>query len=194
MRTLEEALASAVRTPDEADGRVYGWILGKVTDIDAKLMRIKARVGKQEDGDSTDWLTGCFDGSTEGLPEIGDPVAVDFVDGDPHRGRWAYFPQSTTNGRPTESMVLGSTLIAMYNDLATKLNNLLAHYQAFYAFVQGHGHTSFGTPSPQMTVLLMDPTAKDTSTSTGLGQASDGSVVSSNSSNNKVLSKRGKVR
>jgi hypothetical protein len=133
MLYLHQALAQSTVTPDEADGRVYGWLPGVVTDVDTKLMQVKARIGKMDDGDSTHWLVPMGMGGVESLPEVGDPVGVVFMDGDPHSGAYFYFPQSTTKGRPTkEPIPLGLSLVAMYNDLATQLNQLGSHYQAFY--------------------------------------------------------------
>jgi len=187
MRSLEEALASAVRSPDEADGRVFGWIPGIVTDLDTKLMRVKARIGKQEDGDSTDWLLPSFGGSVEELPEIGDPVAVDFKDGDPHRGRWSWFPQSNTQNRATEALALGTTLVAMFNQLQTDLQTLTTAYMT-------HKHTGVTTGLGSSAITDTPVFAPSFQVNVGQGQASDGSVVAPKSGNQKVLSKRGKVR
>lgn len=192
---LHQVLAQSIVSPDEADGRVYGWLPGVVTDVDTKLMQVKARIGKMEDGESTHWLVPMGMGSVESLPEVGDPVGVLFADGDPHAGAYFYYPQSTTNGRPTKEPVpLGLSWAAMYNDLATKLNNLISHYQAFYTAVQNHSHASLGSPSVALSAATIDATCKDTSSATGLCKAADGSVVGSSSDSKIVLSKRTKVR
>ena len=179
MFSLHEALAQATVTRDEVDGRVYGWLPGVVTDVDTNLMRVKARIGKMEDGDSTDWLVPCFGGSIEELPEVGDPVSVDFADGDPHAGRWAWFPQSTTTGRAQEAVALGTTVVGL-------LNNIIDQLQTLQTLYNPHGHSYvYGTTGP--------PTVP-WSPQLGKGLASDGSVVASVSSSKKALSKRAKVR
>jgi hypothetical protein len=179
MKYLHQAIAQSVATPDERDGRVYGWLPGVVTDLDTKLMRVKARIGKQEDGDSTDWLLPCFGGSIEELPEVGDPVAVDFLDGDPHAGRWSSFPQSTTQNRPTEAMGLGTTIVGL-------LNNIVDQLQTLQTLFNAHTHSTVYGPTA--------PPASPWSPQLGKGMAGDGSVVSSVSSAKKALSKRAKVR
>lgn len=166
---IEDVLALGLVSKDEQEGRVYGWIPGVVTDVDSKLFRVKARIGKQEDSESTDWLVPMSIGAVESLPENGDPVGVAFMDGDPHRGAYFYFPQSTTNGRPSEALALGTTLAGL-------LNYFIDQYNA-------HQHTYiYGTTGVPVSVI----TAK--------GLNSDGSPVSPVSSSKVVLSKRGKVR
>src|SRR6185369_5594089 len=131
MLYLHQVIAQSTQTPDESDGRVYGWLPGVVTDVDTNLTQVKARLGKMDDGDSTHWLVPMGMGSVESLPEVGDPVGVVFMDGDPHAGAYFYYPQSTTNGRPTkEPIPLGLTSAGMYNDLATKLQALISKYNA----------------------------------------------------------------
>jgi len=190
MRSLEEALASAVRTPDEADGRVYGWIPGVVTDIDTKLMRVKARIGKQEDNDSTDWLVPMGMGSMESVPETGDPVGVIFADGDPHRGAYFYFPQSTTKSRPTsEPIPLGLTYVGMFNYLVTQFNQLRSDFD-------GHSHVipSLTCSAPGTTTASNTGTKTTTAVAANKGKNSDGSVVSDKTTSEIVLAKRSKVR
>lgn len=179
MMFLHQALAQSTATADEADGRVYGWLPGVVTDVDTKLMQVKARVGKMEDGDSTHWLVPMGMGSIESLPEVGEPVGVIFMDGDPHAGAYFYFPQSTTNGRPVEALPLGTTLVGL-------LNNIIDQLQTLQTIYNPHGHTYvYGTTGPP---------AAPWSPQLAKGMASDGSVVASVSSNRKALSKRGKLR
>jgi hypothetical protein len=176
---LHEALAQGTAPRDEVDGRVYGWQPGVVTDIDTKLMRVKARIAKMEDGDSSDWLLPSFGGSIEELPEVGDPVAVDFADGDPHAGRWSWFPESTTQNRATESVPLGTTLVGL-------LNNIVDQLQTLQTLFNAHGHSYvYGTTGPP---------ASPWAPQLGKGLASDGSVVSSVNSAKQALSKRAKVR
>lgn len=194
--SLLNALANATMPEDEADGRIYGWLAGTVTDAEAvdgkKTCRVKARVGKQGDNESTDWLVPLLPGGVESVPNNGDKVAVFFMDGDPNRGAYVYLPDSRTQNRPTDWMVLGSVFASMYNDLATKFNTLLACYQAFYGFVQGHTHASFGTPSVSLLEATI-VTAHDFDSATGKMQNANGSTVGASSLDAKALSGRARV-
>jgi len=196
MFSLHEALAQATVTRDEVDGRVYGWLPGVVTDVDTNLMRVKARIGKMEDGDSSDWLVPMGMGSIESVPEVGDPVGVCFLDGDPHAGAYFYFPQSTTNGRPTkEPIPLGLTLVGMMNYLVTQFNQLRTDYNSFISTYNGHTHSYL--PGPGTATNTLTTTAVGTSTAAAAankGKSPDGSVVSDKPTSEIVLSKRSKVR
>lgn len=194
---MHEAMAQATTTSDEAHGRVYGWLPGVVTDIDTsdpKLTQIKARLGKQGDNESTDWISQMGMGGMESLPEVGDPVGIFFSDGDVHRGAYFCFPQSNSKGRPTQPIPLGTNLVAIVNDISAKLSGLLSHYQAFYTAVQNHNHSAFGSPSAGLLAATIDPTCKDTSGATGKGKSADGNVVAASSSDAVVLSKRSRVQ
>lgn len=179
--SILDAIAQGIQSPDEADGRVYGWLPGIVTDVDTKLMRVRARVGKQDDNESTDWLVPVGIGSVESLPEVNDPIGVIFMDGDVHRGAYFYFPQSNTKSRPTEAAMLGSTFIAMYNHLVTQFNQLRLDYNT-------HTHSFTGTGT------VNAPTAPTTAAVGGKGQDSQGSTIAPKSGDQKVLSKRTLVR
>jgi hypothetical protein len=193
MKYLHQAIAQSVATPDERDGRVYGWLPGVVTDLDTKLMRVKARIGKQEDGDSTDWLVPMNMGGVESLPENGDPVGVVFMDGDPHAGAYFYFPQSTTNGRPTkEAIPLGLTSWGMINFLVTQVNQLRTDFNTFVT-VKYNFHTHPTAPVGPISVPSLVGTAT-TAAAANKGKASDGSVIADVATSEIVLSKRSKVR
>lgn len=179
MQFLHQVLAQGTASPDEADGRVYGWLPGVVTDVDTKLMQVKARIGKMEDGDSTHWLVPMGIGAVESLPEVGEPVGVCFMDGDPHAGAYFYFPQSTTNGRPVEALALGTTLVGLLNNIVDQLQTLVTLFNA-------HTHSTVYGPS--------GPPAAPWNPQLAKGMADDGSVVSSVSTAKKALSKRGKVK
>lgn len=196
MGDLWDSLARGQRSADDRDGRIYGVQFGKVTsNSDGRgLMRVKARMEVMDDGQETDWLIPAFMGGMESIPEVNDLVMVWFKDGDPNRGVYACFPSSKTQGRPTEAMVLGATMVGLYNDLVAKLNLLQSHYQAFYTFVQGHVHASFGTVSASLVEAIIGPTSHNTSTDAAKGKASDGSTPAAISDSRIVLSKRGKVR
>lgn len=179
---LHEAFARAMMSRDEAEARVYGWLPGVVTDIDTKLMQIKARIGKQGDNESTDWLVPMGMGSVESLPEVGDAVGVMFHDGDVHRGAYFYYPQSTTKGRPTFHVVLGENLAAVVNQLKADLQTLVTAYNA-QVYANG------GSPAKVFAANLPPGTIN-----AGNCLASDGSTVASKSGDQKVLSKRTLVR
>lgn len=190
MMFLHQVLAQSAVTPDEADGRVYGWLPGIVTDVDTNLMQVKARTGKMEDGESSHWLVPMGMGSVESLPEVGDPVGVIFMDGDPHAGAYFYYPQSTTNGRPTkEPIPLGLTLVGMLNFFVTQFNQLLSDFN-------NHTHNVpyswTGTPGAG-NATAAKPTASN-ALQANKGKASDGSTVSDKATSEIVLSKRSKVR
>lgn len=188
---MHEAMAQATVTPDEAHGRVYSWLPGVVTDVDTNLMQIKARLGKQADNESTDWISQMGMGGMESLPEVGDPVGVVFLDGDVHRGAYFCFPQSNSKGRPTEAMILGTTSIGLINNLAdqlqqlkTTVNNFISVTFPAHVHPYVYGNTAV-TPSVGST---------DSDPAPAKGLAADGSVVSSVTTNKKALSKRGRIR
>lgn len=202
---LHEALAQSTMTRDEAEGRIYGWLPAIVTDVDANLMQIRARFGKQGDNESTDWLVPMGMGSVESLPEVGDPVGVMFMDGDVHRGAYFYFPQSTTKGRPTRHMVLGEPLVGMFNYLVDQFNQLKsdfnnhAHSPGTFTTATGGPVTGVSAAAKAIAASLV-PGAVGTGTSAttaadgNKGQDSSGATVSNQSSATKVLSKRSLVR
>jgi len=201
MFSLHQAIAQATVARDEIDGRVYGWLPGVVTDVDTNLMRVKARIGKMEDGDSSDWLVPMGMGSIESVPEVGDPVGVYFLDGDPHAGAYFYFPQSTTNGRPTkEPIPLGATTWGMINFIVTQLNQLRTDFNTLASQASLHTHAYLPGPGPSaFTGAASASTPPISLTSTAAvaankGKASDGSVVPDKSTSEIVLSKRSKVR
>lgn len=182
--------------PTIEHGRFPYLIEGKITNIsdDQGLGRVKVKIRGMDDDAETDWLYPAWPGSIEAVPNKGEQVIVQFIEGDSAHGCYWWFPVKNTQGRPTEAMVLGSSLVAMYNDMASKLNSLLSHYQAFYVAVQGHMHASFGTVSASLIPATIDATCKDTSAATGLGKASDGSTVGSKSTSEVVLSGKSRLR
>jgi len=200
MLYLHQVIAQSTQTPDESDGRVYGWLPGVVTDVDTNLTQVKARLGKMDDGDSTHWLVPMGMGSVESLPEVGDPVGVVFMDGDPHAGAYFYYPQSTTNGRPTkEPIPLGLTSAGMYNDLATKLQALISKYNAavtdLTAILTAINTTGLAVSGAvaKMASPVSQTSSADNDT-IGKMKAADGSIVAAKSGDNITLSKRSKVR
>lgn len=187
MRRFIDILAESTISQDELEGRVYGWIPGIVTDLDTKLMRVKARIGKQADGDTSDWLVAMGGGSIETLPEVGDPIGVTFADGNPNRGAYFYFPQSTTKSRPTEPAMLGATFLGMFNYLVTQFNQLRSdmanHVHPFGTIVCSTGVISGAT--------ALVPTS---AVAANKGKASDGSIVANKATSEIVLSKRTRLR
>jgi len=188
-----EIIGDLIETDDQRDGRVYGAIEGKVTDIsDSDIgTRVKARLAGMDANLQTDWLDAGMPGSIEATPSVGDAVIVMFVEGDPHRGFYFCHPISTSKGRPTQAAVLGTQFVGLYNDLITKFNTLQANYQALYGFVQGHVHVSFGTVSASLIEAVIGALAHNNGTNCGRGQDKDGAAVSPSSSDAIVLS--GKV-
>ncbi len=197
---LEDALVQGMQSPDERDGRVYGWLLGTVTDIDTKLMQVKARIGKQGDNESTDWLVPQGMGSVESLPEVGDIVGVQFHDGDIHRGAYFSFPQSNTKNRPANPMALGDVTWGMINYLVTQVNQLRTDFNTLASQAAAHTHAYSPGPSPSAftgPASAATPPISITSTTAVAaqkGKASDGSVVADKSTSEVVLSKRSLVR
>lgn len=185
---LHEALAQGTVSEDEAHGRVYAWVPGVVTDIDTKLYQIKARLGRIADNESTDWIPQMGMGGMESLPEVGDIVGVSFADGDVHRGAFFCFPQSNSKGRPTECMVLGSTLAALINQLVTDVQTLTTAFNT-------HKHAGVTTGAGSSAVGDSPVFVPNGGTlNVGKCQSSDGGVVAPKSGNQKVLSKRGRIR
>lgn len=191
---LEEALAQGTQSPDEAEGRIYGWLPGIVTEVDTKLKQVRARIGKQGDNESTDWLTQMGMGSIESLPEVNDPVGVVFMDGDVHRGAYFYFPQSNTNNRPTSPMMLGDKFVGMFNYLITQYNQLRTDFNQLCSTLATHTHGGvFPGSSSTGTAVGIAP-ASTSATAGQKGKASDGSLVADKSTSEVVLSKRSLCR
>ena len=176
---LLEALANAVQTDDERDGRIYGFLYGLVTDIvdPQGLGRVRARVGAMQQGESSNWLLPLWPGAIESAPRVGDSIVVAFIDGNPNKGMFAVHATSTMRNRPTESMILGSTFLRLYNDLVDKFNK--------------HSHTcsASGSPSSSPATLVTDGVVK-----ANFGLASDGAKPSALASDTSVLSGEAKVR
>src|SRR5262249_55681128 len=118
---LLEALPNTTQTMDEKDGRIYRLLYGVVTDVDlgcaAKLPRIKHRIGGPGDRESRHWLDQACPGAVESVPNKKDPVVVLFIDGDPTRGVYCYFPDSNAQNRPTDYSPLGTTMAGIINNL-----------------------------------------------------------------------------
>lgn len=202
---LAESFAIGTRTRDQAEGRVYGFLYGVVTDNKdpQKIGRVRARIGAQQDGESSDWLEPMWPGAIEGTAAVKDSIVVCFIDGDPHRGMFAVAPKTTTQGRPTEAMILGTTMIGLYNDLVAKFNALQSDFQTAMMTFNSHAH-----PVPALGLLdgtslpvtgsatSAPPTSSGPSNSgqaAGKGKASDGSTPSAIASDSTVLSGRAKV-
>lgn len=195
---LLEKLAQNTVTADEAQGRVMGWLPGIVTDVDTKLKQVRARIGKQGDNESTEWIPQMGMGSIESLPEVGDPIGVIFQDGDIHRGAFFYFPQSTTKNRPMQPIPLGTSFVGMFNFLVEQLNQLQTDHNTLANKYSNHVHVFTGTATPTSCAGTTNPTTSTVNATTSLpankGKASDGSVVSNQATSAVVLSKRSTVR
>lgn len=191
---LIDTLSGAIRSPDDQEGRFYGFVAGTVTEVEsptdnAKLGRVKARLRGMEDNAQTGWLVPFWIGGIEGTPHKGDPVMVGFEDGDVNRGFYGWHPSSKTKDRPQEWMVLGLTFAAMYNNLVTLANQIKSQYN-------GHTHT----------YVLLGVDTLTTAPVTGVGvprlvtaadggkmQKASGEAVADSSGDKKALSGRVKV-
>lgn len=112
------------------DGRIPYPVDGVVTNCtdDAGLGRIKARWGAMKAEEESDWLRPIWPGYMEGVPAVDEPVVIWFLNGDTAAGVYAWFPKSTTKERATEMMLFGTTFCGLYNDLATKFNELKSKF------------------------------------------------------------------
>jgi hypothetical protein len=196
---LLELLANSLRTEDEEDGRIYGFQVGTVTEIvDPKsLGRIKARVMAQEKGESSDWLMPAWPAGVEAKPRVGEPVLVTFLDGDPNKGIWFWTVTSKSLNRPSEFMVLGTTLIGCYNDLVQRFNDLrtafIAHRHNLVDLQAGGSAVTQGAPG----VDVVDGTrATGTAPPSAASKlkAADGATVADKTGSQIVLSGEAKVR
>ena len=180
----------AYKSEDAREGRYYGKLSGVVTDINdpKKLGRIKARVQGMGDNDQSDWLVPMWPGSMEALPFKDDPVVVDFIDGNPNMGCWSWHPHTSTKNRPTEAMVLGTTLAALVNQMQADLQTLTTAYLA-------HKHTGV-TPGMGSSAVTDTPVFVAGGGTVSVGQCQDptGAPVAPKSGNQTVLSKNLKVR
>ena len=191
-------LADALRdiSPQDEPGRIYGAQYGRVTSVDDPkgLGRVKARVGAQGDGQASDWLTPMWGGASEFKPAIKDPVIVLFVDGDPARGCFAVYAETTTRGRPTEAMLLATTFCGLYNDLAAKFNALKSSHNSLVSTFNAHQHSYLpGAAAAALTVTTAPPATSDADADAAKANAADGSTVGAIASDQTVLSGRAKV-
>lgn len=195
---LLEVLARGLVLEDTRDGRIWGLLAGKVTDVDTSLGRVRARVGAQGDNESTDWLDPAWTGGIEGWPRTGDPVFVGFVDGDPHRGVYWWHPTSTTKNRAQDFVILGTTFVGMFNFMVTQFNQIRTDFNTNVTTFNGHTHTFSATVvAGSVSGTTASPSALQSSTTAqqaNKGKAADGSVVADKSGSSNVLSGRAKVQ
>lgn len=189
MIEVMEALEDMLQTPDTREGRYYGIVRAKVTNVDDDLGRMKVRLGAQGDNEETDWVLPCWHPAMEGTFNVGDQLYVGFEDGDPNRPMViGWHATSKSRNRPTEAVVLGTTFLGLFNHLVTQFNQLRSD-------MANHVHAA-GT--------LLDSTANPVTGSTALkattavaavkGKAADGSAVADKSTSEVVLSGKAKVR
>lgn len=181
---LLDAIAEGVQTPDERDGRIYGYVPGVVTSVEDPLglCRIQARIAGQQPTDSTDWLVPELPGGIEAKPRKGDAVLIKFQDGDPNRGSWMWTLTTQTQNRCTDYMLLGTTFVGLYNDLIARFNQLRA---AFIAHTHPGVSAGIATTSPTLEAVPANAIA---------GLAADGSQPAYTAGGNRVLSADIKVR
>jgi hypothetical protein len=179
--------------PTVEQGRFPYLIEAKITNIgdDQGIGRVKAKLRGMDDGDETEWLNPAWPGSIEAIPNKGEQVWVQFVEGDTARGVYWWFPIKNTQGRPTEAMVLGTTHIAMINFFVTQFNQLRtdfnSHTQTCSGSITGTANLVSGavTGTYTGTAAAPSPTA---AVAANKGKASDGSVVADKSTSEVVLS------
>lgn len=192
MADFFELQADLQKTTPQRSGRYYGFVIGNVTNVndDQGLVRVKARIGAQGDTEESDWLIPAFPGSIECKPSKGDPCIVGFIDGDPNRGFWLYHPESTTKGRPSEFMALGTTLAGMINQLRADLQTLVT---AFDTHKHAGVTTGAGSSAVSDTLVFMTNVPPG-SINAGSVKASDGSAVAPKSGDAVALSGLCKVK
>ena len=195
---LLEAIDAGTQKPDEREGRIYGFQYGVVKDVDTAAPtwgRIKARFGAQKDNETTHWIDPMWPGGIEGLPRIGDPVFIAFVDGDINRGLYVWHPSSRTQNRATDYMLLATTFAGMYNDLVAKFNNLKSAFNTFITGYNGHTHAYLPGPGASTpTAVPLNPGSSDADANAGSILAADGSQPAATASNTVCLSSRAKVQ
>lgn len=187
-------------TPTSEAGRFPYFIEGKITNIgdEQGIGRVRARLKGMDDGDETEWLSPAWPGSIEAVPNVGELVWVQFVEGDPARGLYLWFPSKNTNNRPTEAMVLGKTAWGMLNFFVTQFNQLRTDFNSFASTFSGHTHTFSATVvAGAVSGTTAVPNATQPSTTAqpaNKGKAADGSEVADKSTSEIVLSGKTKVR
>ena len=174
---LLDALAGA--TDDNPEGRVYGFVLGRVTDITDpnSIGRVKARYGAMDAASSSDWIMPAWIGAMEGLPRVGDYILVAFIDGNVHKGIYFTTALTRSQNRPVDFVPLGLQICGVLNALVDAFN--------------GHVHAD---PSTGYTGTPVDGGISHLPRSGVYCQDGRGSKVSSASSDTKVLSSEAKVR
>lgn len=200
---LLSVLADSTMSRDEAEGRRYGWLHGVVTDAERvdgkKTCRVKARVGKQGDQESSDWLVPLLPGAIESVPNVNDRVAVFFMDGDPNRGAYLYFPDSRTQGRPVDAIPLGDVMAGIINGLVdqvktmkTKLNQAIVDISTITTLVNVTGLAVAGALA-KASPTIAQTSGTDADPDPAKCQKADGSTVSTVSADSKALSGRARV-
>lgn len=182
------------KSDEQREGRYYGFMRGSITNVndDQSLVRVKARLGAQGDGEESDWLVPAFPGSMECKPTKGDPCIVGFVDGNPQEGFWLYHPKSTTKGRPQEAVPLGTTSWGMINFLVDQVNQLRTDFNTFVTTIYNtHNHAT--APLGPVSVPSVVGTGT-TAAAANKGKASDGSIVANKATSEIVLSGLVKVK
>lgn len=189
---FHEALQEyGAKSEDQLEGRNYAFLIGKITNVSDNLVRVKARIGGQDDSQESDWIACASIGGIEATPNVGDLILVGFVDGD--TARPFYLTTITTNmkNRPSEHMVLGDSMAAMFNYFVTQFNQLKTDFNS-------HIHTAgtFATAAGggAVTGSSGSPATPTTANNGNKMNGADGSTVSDGSSSVQVLSSKAKVR
>ena len=194
-----EVMARATRSPEAQEGRLFELLAGIVTDVGdpAKLGRVKARLQGQQDPDCSDWMMPCFAGGIEARPNVGDPVIVGFIVGDPNRPVFWTTTITGQKGRPVEHMLLGDTLAGLFNRVVDQLAAVNARLDGHISTYNNHQHLVSGVQAGAAAITSAYTTSQDTSSKpsdANKAKAADGSVVGSASSDSVALSATQVVR
>lgn len=196
-----DLLETQERVQQEKEPYRYAGILeGKVTNVDSDLGLAKVRVAGQGDDEESDWCVPCWHPAMEGTLDVGDMVFLGFRDGDVNRPvLLGWHATSNARKRPTEAVVLGTTLAGMYNDMAaklqtaiTKINQLVVDVGVINTLVNDTGLTVTGGVAKAATPI--EQTSSADNDTIGKIKDADGEVVSALAGNNVALSGKAKVR
>ena len=190
---LLDQIANSVRSESAAEGRYWGFVTGKVTDTNdpKSLGRVKAQIAAQQRRESSDWLVPVWPGAVEGIPKKNEPVIVGFIDGDPNKGFYLWFPQTNTKDRASNFMLLGTVFVKMYNNLAAQYNTLRSDFHTFVTVTYNlHMHATAAPGAPSVPTVVGTGT---TATAVQKAKDSAGTEVAAVTTGEIVLSARAKV-
>ncbi len=156
---------------------------GVVTNVNDDMVRIRARIEGMGKNEESDWMMPLLPGSIECTPNVDDQVFVLYVHGDPNRPVYAATVSSKSSARPTEPMLKGATVAAMYNNLAAQFNQLRTD-------MKDHAHAAGSYVVGMTAVTGTSGTAPTTATAVEKMKDADGAEVSADRNSNIVLSSK----